>query len=74
MQSYIAQRQVEMAGEKASPAPAVQPPVNGEHQGGMKADDTDLSSFKDLSTTQMMDHLSRDLVHWQKMITEQKEK
>lgn len=75
MQSYIAQRQVEMAGEKASPAPAVQPPTNGEqHQADLKTEDAELSSFKDLTTTQMMDHLSRDLVHWQKMITEQKEK
>jgi hypothetical protein len=75
MQSYIAQRQVEMAGEKASPAPAVQPSTNGEeHQPELKTENVDLSSFKDLTTTQMMDHLSRDLVHWQKMITEQKEK
>ncbi|KAF2631518.1 hypothetical protein BU25DRAFT_332235 [Macroventuria anomochaeta] len=75
MQSYIAQRQVEMAGEKASPAPAVQPPTNGEqYQAESKHEDTELSVFKDLSTTQMMDHLSRDLVHWQKMIIEQKEK
>lgn len=73
MQSYIAQRQVEMAGEKASPAPAVQAPTNGEqHQAELT--DTELSAFKNLSTTQMMDYLSRDLVHWQKMITEQKEK
>ena len=75
MQSYIAQRQMDMAGEKASPAPAVQPPTNGEqHQAEAKHDASELSAFKDLSTTQMMDHLSRDLVHWQKMITEQKEK
>lgn len=75
MQTYIAQRQVEMAGEKVSPAPAVQAPANGEqHQAEAKHNDTELSDFKELSTTQMMDHLSRDLVHWQKMITEQKER
>jgi len=75
MQSYIAQRQVEMAGEKTGPAPAVQPPTNGEqHEAETKPDDTDLSDFKELSTTQMMDHLSRDLVYWQKMVTDQKEK
>lgn len=75
MQSYIAQRQVEMAGEKTSPAPAVQPTTNGrQHEAETKPADTDLSDFKELSTTQMMDHLSRDLVHWQKMITEQKER
>jgi len=75
MQSYIAQRQVEMAGEKASSAPAVQAPANGEHhQPEARPDDTELSDFKELSTTQMMDHLSRDLVHWQKMIIEQKER
>lgn len=75
MQSYIAQRQVEMAGEKTGPAPAVQPPTNGEHhEAETKPEDTDLSDFKELSTIQMMDHLSRDLVYWQKMVTEQKEK
>lgn len=75
MQSYIAQRQVEMAGDKANTAPAVQPPTNGEqHEAEAKNDDADLSDFKELSTTQMMDHLSRDLVHWQKMITEHKER
>lgn len=79
MQTYIAQRQVEMAGEKhPSAAPAVQPvtsTTNGvpiqeatiEHSG-------DLSKFKDLSTTQMMDFLSRDLVHWQQMISEPTDK
>lgn len=75
MQSYIAQRQVEMAGEKTNSAPAVQPPTNGEqHEAEAKQDDTELSAFKELSTTQMMDDLSRDLVHWQKMIAEQKER
>lgn len=74
MQSYIAQRQVEMAGEKASTAPTVQPLTNGEETDDARHEDTELSTFKDLSTTQMMDYLSRDLVHWQKMITEQKEK
>ena len=75
MQSYIAQRQVEMAGEKVTTAPAVQPPANGEqHQAEARNEDAELSTFKGLSTTQMMDHLSRDLMHWQKMITDQKEK
>ena len=79
MQSYIAQRQVEMAGEKhPSPAPAVQPATattNGESsQEEVKAEDTDLAKFKNLSTTQMMDYLSRDLVHWQQMISEPAEK
>ena len=77
MQSYIAQRQVEMAtGEKhGSLAPAVQPTTNGEPaQGEQKDEDTDLAKFKNLSTTQMMDFLSRDLVHWQQMITEPTDK
>lgn len=74
MQTYIAQRQVEMAGDKASPAPAVQPPSNGDASLDAKHEDEELSSFKQLSTTQMMDYLSRDLVHWQKMITESSEK
>ncbi|KAI4680678.1 uncharacterized protein J4E84_007817 [Alternaria hordeiaustralica] len=76
MQSYIAQRQVEMAtGEKhGSLAPAVQP-ANGEPaQEQQKDEDTDLAKFKNLSTTQMMDFLSRDLVHWQQMITEPTDK
>lgn len=79
MQSYIAQRQVEMAGEKhPSLSPAVQPAsttTNGEtSQEEIKDDDAELAKFKDLSTTQMMDFLSRDLVHWQQMISEPSEK
>jgi hypothetical protein len=77
MQSYIAQRQVEMAtGEKhRSVAPAVQPTTDGEPaQQQQKDEDTDLAKFKNLSTTQMMDFLSRDLVHWQQMITEPTDK
>jgi hypothetical protein len=79
MQSYIAQRQVEMAGEKQpSPAPAVQPTTattNGHAvQEEPKDDIADLAKFKDLSTTQMMDYLSRDLNHWQQMILEPTEK
>jgi hypothetical protein len=73
MQTYIAQRQVEMAGEKTSPAPAVQSPANGD-QSLDKHGDAELSVFKELSTTQMMDYLSRDLVHWQTMITGQSDK
>lgn len=79
MQSYIAQRQVEMAGEKrSSPSPAIQlPTTNGElRQDEVNEEDTeaDLAKFKDLSTTQMMDFLSRDLVHWQQMISQRTEK
>jgi hypothetical protein len=78
MQSYIAQRQVEMAtGEKhASLAPAVQPATNGESRHDEAKDDvdTELANFKNLSTIQMMDFLSRDLVHWQQMITEPTDK
>jgi hypothetical protein len=78
MQNYIAQRQVEMAGEKLVTAPAVQPttaltngaPAREETQ----AADGDMDKFKHLSTTQMMDHLSRDLVHWQQMITQPSDK
>jgi hypothetical protein len=73
MQNYIAQRQVEMAGEKSVSSLAVQPPstlTNGATpQGEVKEDTGDLDKFKYLSTTQMMDHLSRDLVHWQQMIS-----
>jgi hypothetical protein len=78
MQNYIAQRQVEMAGEKLVPAPAVQPATgltNGTSaQDVIKEVEGDLDKFKDLSTTQMMDHLSRDLVHWQQMITQRSDK
>jgi hypothetical protein len=76
MQSYIAQRQVEMAtGEKhGSVAPAVQPATATNGEAPAKEEDTDLAKFKDLSTTQMMDFLSRDLVHWQQMISEPTDK
>jgi hypothetical protein len=80
MQAYIAQRQVEMATDKKHTglAPAVQPAAtatpNGEQNQGTKDDDTDLADFKHLSPTQMMDSLSRDLVHWQKMISHSNEK
>ncbi|KAF2714319.1 hypothetical protein K504DRAFT_367076 [Pleomassaria siparia CBS 279.74] len=73
MQNYIAQRQVEMAGEKNTTAPAVQSPAatNGVQ---VKSDRDDVEAFKGLSTVQMMDDLSRELVHWQRMIKEQNEK
>lgn len=80
MQNYIAQRQVEMAGEKQpSMAPAVQPTsatTNGTLQPELvtASDGGDLKNFKNLSTTQMMDFLSRDLVHWQQMISEPTDK
>ena len=41
---------------------------------GPGAEDDGLDSFKKLSTLQMMDHLSRDLTHWQQMIAERNEK
>jgi hypothetical protein len=71
MQNYIAQRQVEMAGEKHVIAPAVQPATNGVRAAEVaRANDAELDTFKHLSTTQMMDHLSRDLVHWQQKISQ----
>jgi hypothetical protein len=77
MQNYIAQRQVEMAGEKPV-APAVQPTpamTNGAPaQEEIDGDISDLEKFKHLSTTQMMDYLSRDLVHWQQMISQPSDK
>lgn len=76
MQNYIAQRQVEMAVEKHSPAPAVETPSalnGGQNQEEAKIEDG-LDVFKKLSTLQMMDDLSRDLVHWQRMVAEQNEK
>lgn len=74
MQNYIAQRQVDLAGERTTTAPAVKTPptpaINGASpQEEAKIDDDDLDSFKGLSTVQMMDHLSRDLTHWQQMIS-----
>jgi hypothetical protein len=75
MQNYIAQRQVEMAGEKIVLSPAVQPATNGiPTPAESKEDIGDLDKFKDLSTTQMMDYLSRDLVHWQQMISQPSDK
>lgn len=72
MQNYITQRQVEMAGEKTT-APAVQAaaPVNGERD--QTSGDT-IDAFKKLSTLQMMDDLSRELVHWQQMVAQHTEK
>ena len=76
MQNYIAQRQVELAGEKSSPIPAVDAlaTTNGGPNHKEPADDDDLESFKQLSTLQMMDDLSRDLVHWQQLVAEHLEK
>ncbi|KAF2030987.1 hypothetical protein EK21DRAFT_64305 [Setomelanomma holmii] len=77
MQNYIAQRQVEMAGEKSITAPAVQPPstlTNGATPQDEPKEEGDLHKFKHLSTTQMMDHLSRDLVYWQQMISQPSDK
>lgn len=77
MQNYIAQRQVEMAGEKSLPAPPVQPPAftNGvQKEAEGKAEGDDAESFKGLNTMQMMDEISRELVHWQRMVKEQNEK
>jgi hypothetical protein len=78
MQNYIAQRQVEMAGEKLVP-PAVQLATALTNGVSMREEEAkqvegDLDKFKGLSTTQMMDHLSRDLVHWQQMITQRGDK
>lgn len=79
MQNYIAQRQVEMAGEKSSSAPPIQSPAavtaNGEKpQEDTGAEGDDIEVFRKLSTLQMMDDLSRELVHWQRMIAGQNEK
>lgn len=75
MQNYIAQRQVELAGEKAATASAVQSPapVNG-HVPDLKVDAQSLEGFKTLSTLQMMDDLSRELTHWQRMVAQVTEK
>jgi len=77
MQSYISQRQVEMAGEKsAAPTPpSTLAATNGaQSPDEAKGDEEDLEKFKKLSTLQMMDYLSRDLTHWQRMVSEQNEK
>jgi hypothetical protein len=78
MQNYISQRQVELAGERSMPAPAVKSPAvttNGVTDFEQsKREDDELDTFKNLSTLQMMDHLSRDLTHWQQMIAERNEK
>lgn len=78
MQNYIAQRQVDMAGEKLITAPAVQPPAASTNGVSPPEDDkeetSDLEKFKKLSTTEMMDHLSRDLIRWQQSIAQPNEK
>ncbi|KAJ4294988.1 Histone deacetylase complex subunit [Kalmusia sp. IMI 367209] len=76
MQNYISQRQVELAAEK--PAPPVQEPsatTNGvQNEDETNGEEADLVKFQKLNTLQMMDNLSRDLTHWQRMIIEQNEK
>lgn len=78
MQNYIAQRQVDMAGERLVTAPAVQPPTastNGVSPPDEdKEDSSDLEKFKNLSTTEMMDHLSRDLIRWQQSVAQPNDK
>lgn len=78
MQNYIAQRQVDMAGEKLITAPAVQPPAATTNGVTPPDDDKeeldDLEKFKKLSTTEMMDYLSRDLIRWQQSITQPNDK
>lgn len=75
MQSYISQRQVEMAGDKL--APPVRPltaTTNGSQNREINGGEEDLEMFKNMNTLQMMDHLSRDLTHWQQLISEANEK
>ena len=78
MQNYISQRQVELAGEQNAATPVDKSPAattNGVTEAEQtKRDDNVLDTFKSLSTLQMMDHLSRDLTHWQQMIAERNEK
>ncbi|KAF1958076.1 hypothetical protein CC80DRAFT_515499 [Byssothecium circinans] len=77
MQNYITQRQVDLAGERSAALPVQMPTpsTNGvSSQEGAKGGEDDIDSFKNLSTLQMMDHLSRDLTHWQQMITTRDEK
>jgi hypothetical protein len=77
MQNYITQRQVELAGEKGASVTVTQSPeaMNGvESQGDAKGDGHELEAFKKLNTLQMMDDLSRELVHWQRLISTSTEK
>ncbi|KAF2743321.1 hypothetical protein M011DRAFT_410818 [Sporormia fimetaria CBS 119925] len=75
MQNYITARQVEMAGEKRSTL-AVQALVahSASKAEEAKAAGDILDDFKKMSTLQMMDDLSRDLVLWQRMVAEVTEK
>ncbi|KAF2279826.1 uncharacterized protein EI97DRAFT_393055 [Westerdykella ornata] len=67
MQSFIAQREVELAVEKSLPLPAVQlPSKNSAEQSPGEPDE--LEEFRKLSTLEMMDNLSRELAHWQQMV------
>ncbi|KAF2492895.1 hypothetical protein BU16DRAFT_551607 [Lophium mytilinum] len=85
MQNYISQRQVELAGVNGekSPLRPVVLEVNGTRTGGEKERDKEMrevdmrggeeggvDGFKRLSTLQMMDDLSRELVLWQRMVQE----
>lgn len=66
MQSFIAQREVELAVEK-SPMAAVQLPAKGSAEQS-PGDQDGLEDFRKLSTLEMMDNLSRELAHWQQMV------
>ncbi|KAF2197626.1 hypothetical protein GQ43DRAFT_475287 [Delitschia confertaspora ATCC 74209] len=76
MQNYIAQRQVELAGDKTSTTSPtdVLAKVNRDQVQKVQEEEDELQKFKHLSTLEMMDYLSRDLVHWQQTFAEQLEK
>lgn len=76
MQSYISQRQVELAGEKSEPPAQASAVVkfDARNQEQSSVTEDNLATFKKLNTLQMMDHLSRDLTHWQQLISESTEK
>ncbi|OCK79962.1 hypothetical protein K432DRAFT_298688 [Lepidopterella palustris CBS 459.81] len=86
MQNYITQRQVDLAREKSAVTTASAIMTNGNSGGGggvgNEASDEggcgggggDAEGFKNLSTLQMMDDLSRELVLWQRMVAEISEK
>ena len=65
-----------MAGEKAAPPAqaSIAAMSDARNQEPLGVTEDNLATFKKMNTLQMMDHLSRDLTHWQQLISESNEK
>lgn len=78
MLNYIQQRQLEMAENKGVAALMITQSAAGLTPDGKNAEDSpipvdgeeDLEKFKNLTSVEMMDYLSRDIEHWNQMVKE----